>query len=124
MLPSERWSLTPPFHLFHGPNTLNCGSLIFCCTFCKPNIILDSPPVRWHGALCCPDFPPRIFHQGDNLFCTVQRYAIEYKSALPNLTQSLRVILNCLAQIESTENMLCPFFSVLSFFPRPLRLCV
>lgn len=53
--PPERWALTPPFHPYP-----NCsGRYIFCGTVCSPDASGDLP-VRKYGALCCPDFPPRL----------------------------------------------------------------
>ena len=48
-------ALTARFHLYHAPKRKR-GSLVFCGTFRTP-AAAGAPPVRWCGALRCPDFP-------------------------------------------------------------------
>lgn len=33
-------------------------AVFFCDPLCASTVV-ETPPVRWCGALCCPDFPPR-----------------------------------------------------------------
>jgi len=54
MSPSERWALTPPFHLFPSP-TSRAGVVCFLWHYLFHQ--LADLPVRKYDALCCPDFP-------------------------------------------------------------------
>lgn len=40
------------------PQALRPEAVIFCDPICASTVV-ETPPVRWRGALCCPDFPPR-----------------------------------------------------------------
>lgn len=58
--PSERWSLTPPFHLYPDKAKLCQGKSIFCDTFRYEWFALHTRPAiksGRHPALECPDFP-------------------------------------------------------------------
>ena len=44
------------YHTFSPLSRHEAGTVIFCDTCCIPNLI-GTPPVRWCGALRCPDFP-------------------------------------------------------------------
>ena len=43
-----------------SPLPRTVGAVVFCDPFCIP-AFAGTPPFRWCGALCCPDFPPRHF---------------------------------------------------------------
>ena len=59
-------ALTTRFHPY--PDT-NVVAVIFCDTFCAPGYP-GTPPVRWRGALCCPDFPPQYTrYRGGRAVC-------------------------------------------------------
>ena len=59
-LPSRRcrhrrwWALTPPFHLFPPKWVVSLSAALSVA----PPFPVIPLPVRKHGTLCCPDFPP------------------------------------------------------------------
>ncbi len=52
-------ALTARFHPYRGHRP---AAVIFCDPLCA-SAVAETPPVRWCGALCCPDFPPRPLGQ-------------------------------------------------------------
>ena len=57
-----------------------CLVVCLCGTFCYLYIIYKHPSVRWHIALCCPDFPLQLLEAIAHF--ARQRYAKRLKSGL------------------------------------------